>query len=157
MKISRVIEHYDSLLAPIYLWMTGGAEAAFNQGAEELAGFNISRATGAGAVDLGAGFGMHAIPLARLGYAVTAVDSSRLLLSQLRQLSKDEGHDIHAIEADVLDFATHVYRPVALVLCMGDTLAHLSSMGGVDRLCSQVAACLALFSATARRRSVHSR
>ena len=111
---------------------------------------------------------MHAIPLARLGYAVTAVDSSRLLLSQLQQLSKNEGHDIHAIEADVLDFATHVHAPVALVLCMGDTLTHLSSTDAVERLCSQVAACLhlrrfdhdlpGLFSATPRARpSIHSR
>lgn len=141
--MNSVIDHYNSLLAPIYPWMTGGADAALNQGAAELARFNVSRATGAVAVDLGAGFGMHAIPLARLGYAVTAVDSSRLLLSQLLQLSKHEGHDIHAIEADVLDFATHVYGPVALILCMGDTLTHLSSTDGVERLCSQVAACLA--------------
>ena len=77
---------------------------------------------------------MHAIPLARLGYAVTAVDSSRLLLPQLLQLSKHEGHDIHAIEADVLDFATHVYGPVALILCMGDTLTHLSSTDDQERL-----------------------
>jgi SAM-dependent methyltransferase len=84
---------------------------------------------------------MHAIPLARLGYAVTAIDASRLLLSQLQQLSK--GHNIHAIEADVLDFAAHVDGPLDLILCMGDTLTHLSSTDDVERLCSQVASLLA--------------
>ena len=50
--MNSVIEHYNSLLALIYLWMTGGTDAALNQGAAELASFNVSRATGAVAVDL---------------------------------------------------------------------------------------------------------
>src|SRR6185312_911336 len=100
--MSAVTDHYARLLAPIYLWMAGGKEAALNQGAAQLMALNIQPAHGTPAVDLGAGFGMHAIPLARLGYAVTAIDSSALLLSQLRQLG--EGLHIRAIESDLLDF-----------------------------------------------------
>jgi SAM-dependent methyltransferase len=43
----------------------------------------------------------------------------------------------------VLDFAAHVDGPLDLILCMGDTLTHLSSTDDVERLCSQVASLLA--------------
>lgn len=141
MRMNAVTDHYAQLLAPIYLWMSGGPSVALRQGAAELAALNLPHSKGARAVDLGAGFGMHAIPLARLGYAVTAIDSSTVLLSQLRQLGK--GLDIRVIESDLLDFAGHLDAAPALILCMGDTLTHLSSAGEVELLCSQAADSLA--------------
>ena len=139
--MNAVTDHYARLLAPIYLWMAGGPSMALSQGAAELAAMSVPQSKGAEAVDLGAGFGMHAIPLARLGYAVSAIDSSAALLSQLRQLG--EGMDIRTIESDLLDFGTHLDAPPVLILCMGDTLTHLSSPGDVEILCSRVADSLA--------------
>jgi 2-polyprenyl-3-methyl-5-hydroxy-6-metoxy-1,4-benzoquinol methylase len=95
--MSAVTDHYAQLLAPIYLWMAGGAEVALSQGAADLSALDIPASRGSTAVDLGAGFGMHAIPLARFRYAVTAIDSSALLISQLRQLAI--GLEIRAIES----------------------------------------------------------
>ena len=141
MQMNAVTDHYARLLAPIYLWMSGGPSAALRQGAAELASLNLPHSKGAGAVDLGAGFGMHAIPLARLGYAVTAIDSSAVLLSQLRQLA--EGLDIRIVESDLLDFAGHLDASPELILCMGDTLTHLSSTSEVELLCTRVADSLA--------------
>ncbi|MGH8201860.1 MAG: class I SAM-dependent methyltransferase [Steroidobacteraceae bacterium] len=106
-----------------------------------MAALNLPHSKGELAVDLGAGFGMHAIPLARIGYAVAAIDSSAVLLSQLRQL--DEGLNIRVIESDLLDFARHLDAAPALILCMGDTLTHLSSKGEVELLCSRAADFLA--------------
>jgi SAM-dependent methyltransferase len=140
-RMNAVTDHYTRLLAPIYLWMAGGPEAAVAQGSAELSALSVARSNGAPAIDLGAGFGMHAIPLARLGYAVMAIDSSTVLLAQLQQLG--EGLGIRVIEADLLDFAAHLDRPPALILCMGDTLTHLSSSGDVELLCSRVAVSLA--------------
>jgi hypothetical protein len=68
--MSPVSEHYEKLLAPVYAWMLGGADAAFARGASELASFLPK---GGLAVDLGAGFGAHAIPLARAGWRVLAI------------------------------------------------------------------------------------
>ena len=68
--MSSVPEHYANLLAPVYSWMLGGPEAAFALGESDLA----SLLPGPGfAVDLGAGIGMHAIPLARAGWRVLAI------------------------------------------------------------------------------------
>jgi SAM-dependent methyltransferase len=89
--MSAVTDHYAQLLAPIYLWMAGGPEAALSHGSAELSALRIPSTKRSKAIDLGAGFGMHAIPLARLGYDMTAIDSSTVLLAQLRQLSEGTG------------------------------------------------------------------
>ena len=66
-------EHYRAHLAPVYLWMAGGFEAALSRGEAEVDALFPDLAPGATAVDLGAGFGMHAIPLARAGARVLAL------------------------------------------------------------------------------------
>ncbi|MGY6553536.1 MAG: class I SAM-dependent methyltransferase [Wenzhouxiangella sp.] len=53
-------------------------------------------------LDLGSGPGRHALPLARAGYPVTAVDTSRLLLDQLEQLRGEL--PIEIVQADMREF-----------------------------------------------------
>ena len=66
--MSSVPEHYTNLLATVYSWMAGGAEAAFALGESDLASFLPAAGP---AVDPGTGFGMHTIPLARTGWRET--------------------------------------------------------------------------------------
>lgn len=54
-------------------------------------------------LDLGCGPGRHALPLARAGLQVTAVDTSDVLLDQLRQAKDDL--DIDIVQADMRSFA----------------------------------------------------
>lgn len=124
--MNSVLDHYETHLAPVYVWMAGGVEHALSLGSNDVAPFLDPPGL---AVDLGAGFGMHSIPLARAGHQVLAVDTSRLLLAELRK--HGEGLDVTAIEADLLDFAAHLRRPADLILCMGDTLTHLQSTSDV--------------------------
>jgi SAM-dependent methyltransferase len=135
--MASVLSHYESLLAPIYLWMAGGLDIALSSGAAD-----ISDLTGAPgfAVDLGAGFGMHSIPLAQAGFRVVAIDTSAYLLEQLRVQSA--GLAVTAIQADLRDFAGYLPGPADLILCMGDTLTHLGDMGEIRRLFRDVAASL---------------
>src|SRR5204863_8191668 len=93
------------------------------------------------AIDLGAGFGMHAIPLAQRGCRVTAIDSSGLLLDELRRRSA--GLPIRPVEADLLALEEHTSEPVSLVLRIGDTLTHLEREQDVDALCQAASRCLA--------------
>jgi 2-polyprenyl-3-methyl-5-hydroxy-6-metoxy-1,4-benzoquinol methylase len=135
--MATVEAHYANHLAPIYLWMAGGMEAALQAGAADLAPW----LPGTGlAVDLGAGFGMHSIPLARAGYNVVAIDSSAALLQLQREHS--EGLPIRTVESDLLDFRNLVTEPADLIVCMGDTLTHLESRDDVDRLCARIAGSL---------------
>ncbi len=138
--MSSVEQHYADHLAPVYEWMVGGASRAFELGESDLAPLRGVRGL---AVDLGAGFGMHAVPLARAGFRVLAFDSSALLLERLRTLGA--GLPIDTFHADLVDFASLLppgERP-NLVICMGDTLTHLREAAAVTRLAAGVATALA--------------
>ena len=139
--MASVEDHYSNLLAPIYLWMAGGIDAALAQGADDVAQYVPVRTDENVAIDLGAGFGMHSIPLARSAYTVTAIDSSPALLAELRKYS--EGLSVRAVEADLLHFRSHLSAPANLVLCMGDTITHVQDKASVERLFRDVANALA--------------
>lgn len=135
--MKTVADHYASHLAPIYLWMVGGFEAALSRGEAEIAAVLPDLAPGTRAVDLGAGFGMHAIALARRGCAVVAIDSSPILLDELRR--RAVALPIVAIESDLVDFPDHLDARPDVILCMGDTLSHLPDLASIDELFRRVA------------------
>ena len=132
-----VAEHYADHLARIYVWMAGGIQAAFEQGSADIAPFLAAPGEQRVAIDLGAGFGMHAIPIARAGYFVTAIDSSSILLAELQ--TQAAGLSVRAVEDDLLNFQQHVTREADLIVCMGDTLTHISLQSDVDDLLRKVA------------------
>jgi len=139
--MSTVLQHYANHLGPIYLWMAGGFERAIEMGRSDLRALDVPIRPGMTALDLGAGFGMHAVPLAQAGCSVTAVDSSEILLRELQQHS--EGLAIRVAEGDLLDFRRHIDGPQSLVLCMGDTLTHIQSQEEVAHLFKEVSEVLA--------------
>jgi SAM-dependent methyltransferase len=127
-----VLDHYESHLAPVYAWMAGGVDSALERGRAEVAAACPRPQPNQLAVDLGAGFGMHSIALAELGYSVVAVDSSRILLEELR--ARSGALPIRALGGNLLEFRQHIESSPSLVLCMGDTLTHLESRATVGSL-----------------------
>ena len=130
--MSTVTEHYATHLGPIYVWMAGGPEAALQAGSAEIEALNLPLADGAVVLDLGAGFGMHSIPLARRGVRVTAIDTSAELLRTLTELGANL--PIQAVNDDLLAFQSHIIEAPSAILCMGDTITHLPEIGAVERL-----------------------
>ena len=146
-----VADHYEKHLGPIYTWMVGDVDAALSRGAAELDALPLPSKAGGTAVDLGAGFGMHAIPLARRGFSVVAFDSYDPLLQEL--VSRKGSLPIRTINADLLTFGAHTPQPIDVIVCMGDTLTHLPNHSSVESLFGDVAASLGpggLFAATFR-------
>jgi len=135
--MSTVQEHYDRHLGPVYAWMAGGIEPALERGAAELDAIGAHASPGAIALDLGAGFGMHAIPLARRGFDVLAIDSSAVMLHELSRQA--DAVSVRAVCGDLLSFPQHLSIRPELVLCMGDTLTHLPDEESVERLIAAVA------------------
>jgi SAM-dependent methyltransferase len=139
--MSEVTDHYERLLAEHYSWMFGVSlrDKAAEQ-LELLARLKMSR--GELAVDLGAGPGYQSMALADLGFErVLAIDTSAKLLDELRTHIGDR--PIETIHGDMLEFARHVAPGTAsAIVCMGDTLTHLSARELVSRLFAEISTAL---------------
>jgi SAM-dependent methyltransferase len=138
LDVTSVQEHYDQHLGPVYAWMVGGIEYAIRRGSAEIEDLEVTPSGSGVAVDLGAGFGMHAVPLARQGFSVLAIDSCVALLDELRAWKV--GLPIEIVKGDLLSFRHFLRGRPELVLCMGDTLTHLADEAAVEELIRTVSA-----------------
>jgi 2-polyprenyl-3-methyl-5-hydroxy-6-metoxy-1,4-benzoquinol methylase len=148
---SSVKDHYANHLGAVYAWMIGDMDAAFSRSDAELAALSPRSSGARTAVDLGAGFGLHAIPLARRGFSVVAIDGCETLLQELA--ARAGALPIRAVNGDLLGFRAHIETPADVIVCMGDTLTHLPDHSSVAVLLREVAASLSrggLFAATFR-------
>ena len=136
-KMSSVFEHYEKHLAPVYSWMAGGIESAIARGQQELTDIGIMNSGAKYAVDLGAGFGTHSIPLAKTGCKVLAVDFSAILLEELKTHSR--GIPVTTAQDDLLHFPRLLASKPDIVLCMGDTITHLPDRSSVKAFIEAVA------------------
>ncbi len=136
--MANVQLHYDQLLGPVYTWMAGGWEAAVARNRALLASLSLASWPRGTAVDLGCGSGFQAIPLAEAGFDVVALDLNETLLAELREHSA--GLPVRVVPDDLLNFAAHLRGDAALIVCMGDTLTHLSSVETVAGLVRAAAA-----------------
>lgn len=91
------------------------------------------------AIDLGCGSGFQSIAIKQLGFTVHAVDFSSTLLRELQ--SRDSTIAIRCQDMCELVFATELKPKV--VVCMGDTLTHLTSRAQVLQLFQDVYVLLA--------------
>jgi SAM-dependent methyltransferase len=134
--------HYDALLAERYTWMMGGATVCHSNARALLDAAGVAANPGDIALDLGAGGGYHARALAERGFEVIAVDTSAGMLQELATFC--EGFGVAPVLSDLLDDSAYRRRaPFALILCVGDTLAHLATQADVNRLIEQAANLLA--------------
>lgn len=121
--------------------MCGGLDVALARGDAELDALGVLPHLTRRAADLGAGFGTHSIPLARRGFEVLAIDSSAELLGELRTLAGDL--PVETVEGDISSFRKHLSGAPEVILCMGDTLTHLSDLQAVEALFVDAAAAIA--------------
>lgn len=140
--IGSVSQHYDSLLAEHYDWMFGipfEAKAAEQRKLLEEAGARPT--SGGSAIDLGCGSGFQSVALNDLGYHVLALDSNEKLVGDL--IGRSRARAIRAIQGDLRELGSFADPASAdLVVCMGDTLTHLSHREEVSRLFHSVASAL---------------
>ena len=134
--MATVKEHYDQVLADIYVWMSGGFADNMTQNTDFFNRNNIKPASSGTAIDLGAGCGFQSIPLARAGFSVTAIDNNQKLLNLLADHTA--GLSINIINDDLVQFDRHLATPAELIVCMTDTLLHLDSKPTVCELFSKI-------------------
>lgn len=131
-------EHYKNQLASHYTWMFGDfdSQAATQKALFER--YKVRPESSGVALDLGCGSGFQSVALSQLGFDVRAVDTSDELLEELRQ--KNAG--IKTYCRDIRDLLFAQEFNAELVVCMGDTLTHLESIGEVQSLINQAHALL---------------
>ena len=117
-------EHYQHHLAHFYEWMAGDFETKQKEQQNYFEDSGIKPLSGGLALDLGAGHGLQSVSLARIGFRVKAGDFNTILLDSLRR--NGNGLEIEITEADLLN-ERNFAQPAELVVCMGDTIAHLKS------------------------------
>ena len=86
--MASVKEHYQSHLSDYYSWMYGGFELKVSENRRFFQDQHVRPEHSGLAVDLGAGSGFQSIPLAELGFKVTAIDLSQKLLDELKKTPK---------------------------------------------------------------------
>ena len=134
---SSVEQHYDQHLAEHYSWLFGGLPERARENRELFEKLGLASTSKERALDIGAGSGFQSIPLAQLGYAVTAVDLSAKLLEELARNRGDLA--VETVRKDILELAPSLpSNAFAAAVCMGDTLTHLGSFGDVQRLLREV-------------------
>jgi SAM-dependent methyltransferase len=113
--------------------MMGGLDGCLSSAQALLDSVGLTDEGAGKVLDLGAGGGYHARVLASRGFDVLAVDTSETLLGELSETCA--GMAVTPLQADLLDEAQLQQRaPFTLILCVGDTLSHLSQFQDVDRL-----------------------
>lgn len=130
MTVGTSEEHYQQLLAEHYDWLFGGREHQLDRHRQWFREQGLVPSGSGRALDLGCGSGFQSIPLAELGYSVTAVDESRPMLERLQSEIGDRPVSVH--HANLVDFCAE--DRFELIICMGDTLPHLSSHEEVEGL-----------------------
>jgi predicted RNA methylase len=127
-----VQDHYNIFLAGNYTWMCGGWEEQIRINRHFFSSHTVMPRDNGVAIDLGAGNGFQSVPLAMLGYSVTAVDFCQPLLDALRTNAGDL--PIVTVNSDILQYSSWSGRNPALIVCMGDTLTHLPDLPSVTSL-----------------------
>ncbi|MCH2022949.1 MAG: class I SAM-dependent methyltransferase [Saprospiraceae bacterium] len=124
-------EHYDNHLGFFYSWIIGDFDQKKNEFLNFCKSQEIQPTYSGLALDLGAGNGIQSIALAELGFKVVAIDFNKTLLDELK--SKIDGLNIETINADFKDISNFSDKNPELIICCGDTLAHLGSQEEIEQ------------------------
>ena len=129
-----VKEHYERYLGNFYSWMVGDFTEKQQEQERYFRSNNILPNFSGISVDLGCGHGLQAVSLANLGFSVHAVDFNPQLLAELKK--RIGPRDIYFTEAHLLEYLYAIRLKPELIVCMGDTITHLSGQDQVEELIS---------------------
>lgn len=132
----NIRKHYEDHLGNFYDWSIGDFSERCNEQKAYFQRKNILPSANHVAIDLGCGSGIQAVPLADEGFIVKAVDFNDALLTKLKERKDNRSIDI--VVGDMMSLQD-ITPPssVELVVCMGDTIAHLESFDQLKNLFAQ--------------------
>jgi SAM-dependent methyltransferase len=129
---SEVLNHYETLLGPVYSWSLGNFNDRVAASAQ-LFKEELGDGNGAKALDLGCGTGVQTLALIERGFRVTGVDFSRAMLDEYTK--RTAAFDVCSLQEDLANFS--VTPAFKAVVCFGDTVSHLQSWQAVSDMFSR--------------------
>ncbi len=84
-------------------------------------------------LDIGCGTGTYSIPLAKMGYSLVALDNDQSMIERLRDKSDALELNIESFARDMMGLEDLIEDEYDGVLCIGNTLPHLSDMNTVEK------------------------
>jgi glycine/sarcosine N-methyltransferase len=135
-------EFYDALASEYHLFFADWWSAAQWHGrviAGILAQHGITRGR---LLDCTCGIGTQALPLATLGYDVTATDVSKAAVARARMEAAARGIDAALKVSDVRDVRDHVDGTFGVVISCDNALPHLLTDEHLQRALGSIRACL---------------
>jgi 2-polyprenyl-3-methyl-5-hydroxy-6-metoxy-1,4-benzoquinol methylase len=130
-------QHDKSLSAGYGKRMGGSTTSQEAEHVDRLRRLGVGSHPGGHGLDLGCGTGDQSLALSRLGYWVTAIDSSRQRLDELER--RRQGVDVQTVLGDLRQFRELRLPPMDVVLCMGDALTRLDDRDDLVRLFADLA------------------
>ncbi|GGG67439.1 hypothetical protein GCM10011374_34630 [Kocuria dechangensis] len=135
-------QFYDALASEYHLLFGHWWSAAQWHG-QVIAGILAQRGITEGRLlDCTCGIGTQALPLARLGYGVTATDVSQAAVDRARVEGAERGIEVDFRVCDVRDLRDHVEGAFDVVISCDNALPHLLTDEHLHRALRSVRACL---------------
>ena len=131
-----VKEHYDNHLGNFYSWMCGNFEEQQRAYQQFFTTNKIVPLSSKIAIDLGAGHGIQSSVLAKIGFKVQAVDFNEQLLFELK--NNTQNLSVSSINEDIRFVKKYKDLIPELILCLGDTIAHLDSKEEIEQFIKHV-------------------
>ena len=135
-QMMTVKEHYDNHLGNFYSWMCGNFDEKQREYQQFFTNNNIVPLSSKIAIDLGAGHGIQSASLAKLGFEVQAVDFNEQLLGELK--NNTQNLSVRPINEDIRLIKKYLDLNTELILCFGDTIAHLDSKEEVGQFIKNI-------------------
>jgi SAM-dependent methyltransferase len=126
-----VKSHYENHLYHFYTWMLGDFTQKSKEQFNLFQSLDIYPQSNKIALDLGAGNGVQTLALAQLGFEITAIDFSIGLLAELEQNTLEFKPTI--VEGDIRQVSDYQLLRPELIICGGDTLAHLHNWTEIEK------------------------
>jgi 2-polyprenyl-3-methyl-5-hydroxy-6-metoxy-1,4-benzoquinol methylase len=133
-------EHYDNHLGNFYSWMIGDFETKQNEFQDFLKDNGVIPSSSKNAIDLGAGHGLQSVPLAKIGFNVTAIDFNQQLLDELKVNAIRL--NIEILNEDIREIKHLKNKEPELIICCGDTISHLDNKKEIEMFIAGIASIL---------------